>query len=125
MILGNWGENETLAVSVADDTSVMYARLKGRASFRVAMFWGMEWVRYARHHRRLTGLRPGQASQFARFYPAYGSAPALFVFDGIPGPYTSLVRRIRPAGIAVLASHGIPVKLPATACASSCTPHLG
>jgi len=112
VIFSNWGENETLLVAANDGMSVKHARLKGRPSLRVAMFWGMEWVQYMKHHKSLAALHPNQADQFARFYPAYGSSPALFVFDNIPGPYTSLIRRIRPEGIAVLARHGIPVRLP-------------
>jgi hypothetical protein len=112
VIVSNWGENETLLVAANDDMSVKHARLKVRPSLRVAMFWGMEWVQYMKRHKLLAALHPNQANQFARFYPAYGSAPALFVFDSIPGPYTSLIRRIRPEGIAVLARHGIPVRLP-------------
>jgi hypothetical protein len=112
VIFSNWGENETLMVAANDDMSVMHAQLTGRPSLRVAMFWGMDWVQYMKHHRSLAALHPNQANQFAGFYPAYGAAPALFVFDSIPGPYRSLIRRIRPEGIAVLAHHGIPVRLP-------------
>jgi hypothetical protein len=111
IIFSNWGENQTLLVAANDGMSVKHARLTGRPSLRVAMFWGMEWVQYTKHHKSLAALHPNQANQFARFYPAYGSAPALFVFDSIPGPYISLIRRIRPEGIAVLAHHGIPVRL--------------
>lgn len=112
VVFSNWGENETLMVVANDDMSVLHARLKGRPFLRVAMFWGTEWVQYMRHHKPLSALRPSQANQSARFYPAYGSSPALFVFDSIPGPYTSLIRRIRPKGLAVLVRHGVPVRLP-------------
>ena len=119
VIFSNWGENEELMVSSNDSMSVTNVRLKGRPSLRMALFWGTEWVQYAKRHPSLAALRPGQANQFARFYPAYGAAPALLAFDAIPGPYTSLIRRIGPAGIAVLARHGIPVRLPVRARASS------
>ncbi|MGI8825250.1 MAG: hypothetical protein ACR2JC_06365 [Chloroflexota bacterium] len=112
VIFSNWGENQTLMVAANDGMSVEHARLKGRPSLRVAMFWGMGWVQYMKHHKPPASLHPSQANQYARFYPAYGSAPALFVFDSIPGPYHSLIRRIRPEGIAVLVRHGIPVRLP-------------
>lgn len=111
VVFSNWGENEGLAVAANDDMSVMHAQLKGRPFFRVALFWGTEWVRYMKRHRSTAALRPNQANQFARFYPAYASAPALFAFDSIPGPYRSLIRRIRPEGLAILARHGIPVRL--------------
>jgi hypothetical protein len=78
----------------------------------VAMFWGMQWVHYMQQHKSLAALRPRQADQLARLYPAYSTAPALFVLDSIPGPYTSLIRRIGPQGLAVLARDGIPVRLP-------------
>lgn len=112
VIFSNWGENETLLVSVNDDMSVGQARLARRPFLRVAMFWGPAWIQYMKHHATAHGLRPNEANQLARFYPAYGTAPALFMFDSIPGPYRTLIRRIRPAGVAVLAHQGIPVRLP-------------
>lgn len=112
VVLSNARENAQFAFATRDGLSIMYSHLKGRPFLHVAMFWGAEWTQYKRHHQRLTRLRTVRANQFGRFYPAYGSAPALFAFDSIPGPYTSLVRRVGPAGLAVLARHGVPIRLP-------------
>ncbi len=111
VVISNWRDTAELMIATNDSMSILHAHLKGRPSLRVAMFWGMEWVHYMQQHKPLAALRPRQADQFARLYPAYGNAPALFVFDSIPGPYTSLIRRIGPQGLAVLARDGIPVRL--------------
>jgi hypothetical protein len=112
VIISDWGDNETLMVASNDAMSVSHPYVKGRPYLTMALFWGTEWVQYMNQRKSLSALRPSQANQFARFYPSYGSAPALLVFDGIPGPYTSLARHIRPEGLAVLRRHGIPVRLP-------------
>jgi hypothetical protein len=112
IVISNWRDTAELMIATNDSMSTSHARLQGRPSLHVAMFWGMQWVHYMQQHKSLAALRPRQADQFARLYPAYGTAPALFVFDSIPGPYTSLIRRIGPQGLAVLARDGIPVRLP-------------
>lgn len=112
VVFSNWGENEGLMIATNDEMSVQHARLIGRPFLRVAMFWGSGWVQYMKEHRTVNAIRPSQANQWARFYPAYGTTPPLFVLDSIPGPYKSLVRRVSPTGIAILAHHGIPIRLP-------------
>ncbi len=112
VVVSNWGDNATIMVATSDSSSMAHARLTGRPSLRVAMFWGLHWMRYMQHHKPLAAVHPTQADQFARFYPAYGTAPALFVLDSIPGPYTSLIRRVGRTGLAVFARYGIPVRLP-------------
>jgi len=112
VVVSNWGDNATIMVATSDSSSMVRARLKGRPSLRVAMFWGLYWMRYMQHHKPLTAVHPTQANQYARFYPAYGTAPALFVFDSIPGPYTSLIRRVGRMGLAVFTRYGVPVRLP-------------
>lgn len=112
VVLSNWRDNATVMFATSDSSSFVHAKLTGRPSLRVAMFWGLYWMRYMQHQKPLAAVHPAQADQFARFYPAYGSTPALFVFDSIPGPYTSLIRRVGAAGLAVLARYGIPVRLP-------------
>jgi len=112
IIVNNWANNEKLMFAITDDMSVQHAHLRGRPYFRLALFWRETWDQYMKHHKPSTALHPNQADQFARFYPAYGASRPLFVLDSIPGPYTSLVRRIRPAGLAVLRRYGVPVRLP-------------
>lgn len=112
VVVSNWSDNATIMFAVPDSSSIMHSTLTHRPFLRVAMFWGLYWMRYMQHHKPLAAVHPAQADQFARLYPAYGSAPALFVFDSIPGPYTSLVRRIGPNGLATLARYGIPLRLP-------------
>jgi hypothetical protein len=113
VVVSNWRDNAAIMFAASDSSSIMHARLTDRPSLRVAMFWGLHWMRYMQHHKPLAAVHPAQAVQFARFYPAHGGAPALFVFDSIPGPYTSLIRRIGASGLEVLARYGVPVRLPA------------
>lgn len=112
VVVSNWSDNATIMFAAHESASLIHARLTGRPSLRVAMFWGLHWMRYMQHHKPLAAVHPTQADQFARFYPAYGTAPALFVFDSIPGPYTSLVCRVGQKGLAVFARYGVPVRLP-------------
>lgn len=109
--ISNGNDNAVFAFATADSTSVMHAKLKGRPYMKVAMFWGSQWNSYLKHHSSLSGLSAARANQFARLYPAYGSAPSFFVLDAIPGPYTSLVRRITPSGLRLLSRYGIPTRL--------------
>ena len=111
VVVSNWGDNATIMVAAHESSSLIHTRLTGRPSLRVAMFWGLHWMRYMQHHKPLAAVHPTQADQFARFSPAYGTAPALFVFDSIPGPYTSLICRVGAPGLAVFARYGIPVRL--------------
>jgi hypothetical protein len=112
VILANQTENATLMAATSQAVSVLPTLLRRRPSLRVALFWGERWRQYRTRHKPLAALRPRQADQFARFYPAYGTTPPLFVFDSIPGPYISLARSIRSQGLAVLARHGVPIRLP-------------
>lgn len=114
VLISSWGANSAVMQATGDSTSVVRAKLTGRPSMRVAMFWGLYWMRYMQHHKPLSAVHPADANQFGRFYPAYGAAPALFVFDSIPGPYTSLIRRIGALGLTTLARYGIPVRIPVT-----------
>jgi hypothetical protein len=65
----------------------------------LALFWGFEWVQFVNDIRPLTALKPEQANQHARFYPALGAALALVVFRDEPGEMGENARRkglIRP-----------------------------
>ncbi len=111
IILHHWGENMQLMGAAVDAATVTRAKLKGRPYLHMALFWGSTWVQYVNQGKPLAALRPEQANQCTQFYPAYGTASPLMVFDSIPGSYTSLIHRVRPEGIAILARHGIPVRL--------------
>lgn len=111
VILHDWAENMRLMLAVGEDATATSGELRRRPFLGVALFWGMPWVQYAQHGKPLAALRPEQANQCARFYPAYGRARPLWVFHGIPGPNTSLIRWVSPTGIAILTRHGVPVRL--------------
>ena len=111
IVLYNWAENEQLMGAAADAATIKPAELKGRPYLNMALFWGSGWGQYVKHSKPLGVLRPDHANQCVRFYPAYGAASPLMVFDSILGPYTSLTHVVRPEGIAILARHGVPVRL--------------
>lgn len=111
VVLSNWRDTSVVIRDMGEAPRWMHPRLRGRPSFRVAMFWGPEWMRYMSRHRSAANVRPSQANQFARFYPAHGSAQPLFVFDSIPGPYNTLIRVVGRFALSVLAQHGVPVRL--------------
>ncbi len=111
IILQDWDENLRLMQAVAEDAAATSQELKQRPFLSVALFWGMSWGQYLQQGKPLAVFRPERANQCARFYPAYGRAHPLWVFRSIPGPYASLIRRVSPAGIAILARYGVPVRL--------------
>jgi hypothetical protein len=113
VVLDDWQENLTLMVAAAEDAGLSADKLRGRPYFRLAFFWGPEWTAYVDAGKPLSALRPEQGNQAGRFYPAVGDAGPVLTFDSIPGP-GPLTRRLEPAGVAVLARHGIPTRYSAS-----------
>jgi hypothetical protein len=79
----------------------------GRPSLQLAMFWDAGiWEPYVREGR-LGSLRPEQANQFGRFYPAVAGQPAL-----VDLPWAGTwPKRVGPDAQAILARHGVPTRL--------------
>ncbi|MBA3441597.1 MAG: hypothetical protein H0T92_17190 [Pyrinomonadaceae bacterium] len=113
IILANWQENQRLMSAITEEAKVTPEELKGRPYLEVALFSGLEWVRYVDQGKPLDKLRPKQASQHGRFYPAVGDAAPIMTFKSLPGP-GPLTRRVDAKGVEILAGHGIPVRLDAT-----------
>jgi hypothetical protein len=115
-VLKNWEENVRLLGAVANPTIVEAGTLAGRPFYSLALFWGPEWAQYIDDGGSVTAVRPEQANQHARFYPAAGAAPALFVFEDQPGAaghgvrIVGLVRAIDREGLDVLAKAGLRVR---------------
>jgi hypothetical protein len=79
--------------------------LQGRPSLRLALFWDNAlWEPYVRDGR-LAELRPTDANQFGRFYPAVGGEPALVDLRA-HGRWPKIVGE---AGRHILEARGIPV----------------
>lgn len=96
--------------AITEEARVTPEELKGRPYLEVALFSGLEWVRYVDQGKPLDKLRPKQASQHGRFYPAVGDAAPIMTFKSLPGP-GPLTRQVKPEGIEILARHGVPVKM--------------
>lgn len=108
IILADWQENSRLMSFIAEEAAVAPEELKGRPYLEVAFFSGLEWVRYVDQGKPLDKLRPKQANQHGRFYPAINGAGPVVTFKSLPSP-GPLTRRVKPEGIEILARHGVPV----------------
>ncbi len=109
--LHNWPENEQFMVAAVDTATVTPAQLGGRPYMSLALFWGSPWEQYVNQGKPLTALRPAQANQCARLYPAYGTARPVLALDSDRVPSEWQLRQIGSEGLAILARHGIPVRL--------------
>ena len=87
--------------------------LANRPSIQVAAFDGSEWQNYPQTPDAIARLKPEYATGHARFYPAYGSAPAALQFDPLPrNPNVARAPLILPdTALVFLKNHGIPVRL--------------
>lgn len=116
-VLDNWQENMDLMSAVTNPSSAGPAALANRPFYQLALFWGAEWVQYINEGRPVAPVKPEQGNQQARFYPVVGAAPALFVFEDMPGPLgngariTGLVRSVGQEGLSLLARHGLRVRI--------------
>lgn len=106
--LSNWDEIGRFVQAVANESPAAdRASLAGRPSLRLALFWDARiWEPYVRQGR-LASLRPDQANQFGRFYPAASGRPA-----AIDLPWTGRwPKKPNTAALAILERHGVPVGL--------------
>lgn len=104
--LSNWNEIGSFVQAVANESpAVGRASLTGRPSLLLALFWDARiWEPYVRQGR-LASLRPDQANQFGRFYPATDGRPA-----AIDLPWAGRwPKQLNAAALAILERHGVPV----------------
>ena len=112
-------DNMSLFENPDGATPFDWEELPNRPFFHVAMFWGSEWDRSIAAGRPVTALRPEQASQHGRLYPATGSKPAVFLQTRFVGTAPSPVPKdlnsfehgkgLSRDALAMLVRHGIPV----------------
>lgn len=110
IILSDWQENGRLLAAITEEVKVISEELAQRPNFQVALFWGPEWAQYMEEGNSPRTLRPEQANQHGRFYPAFGDGDPIFRFDSIPGP-GPLTRKVKPEGIEILSHYGVPVQV--------------
>lgn len=108
VLLSDWDEAAELYWSFSfDGTAADPASLEGRPSLRLGLFWDSHvWDPYVRQGR-LGELRPEQANQVGRFYPAVGDEPALV---DVPG-YGQWPKIADAQALKILERHGVPVRL--------------
>jgi hypothetical protein len=105
IVISDWGVACELYASFFAGAPVD-VRLEGRPSIRLGLFWGQIWEPYVRGGR-LGELKPGQANQVGRFYPAVGGEPALVA---VPG-YGDWPKAVNEDGLRILEGRGIAVRL--------------
>jgi hypothetical protein len=107
VMLSDWDEIATLTGLLSSSPAAPSDPLGGRPSLQLAMFWDAGiWEPYVREGR-LGSLRPEQANQFGRFYPAVAGQPAL-----VDLPWAGTwPKRVGPDALAILARHGVPTQL--------------
>jgi hypothetical protein len=107
VLLSDWDEITTLYGMLVNGPAAPSELRGGRPSLQLALFWDANrWDPYVRDGR-LGSLRPEQANQFGRFYPAVPGGPALVELPGV-GTWP---KRVSPQALAILARHGVPVGL--------------
>ena len=108
VLLTSWNEISDLVQAAANESPpAARASLAGRPSLRLALFWDATiWEPYIRE-RKLASLRPADATQFGRFYPAVNGKPA-----AIDLPWTGRwPKQPNARALAILERHGVPVAL--------------
>lgn len=101
--LTDWEENLRLLLSVPRDVHLPWSRVDRRPYLRLTLYWGEGWQDEVREGR------PDAAGQQGRFYPAVGDRPAAVIIFGREGD--PVLRPVAPEGLAILAAHGVPVRL--------------
>lgn len=106
VILGDWDENLEFLLATSGSIDVPMTELAGRPFHALALFWGGAWSRYMAEGGSLATLRPEQANQQGRFYPAYGTRKAVLALDSAGG-FGGFARRADPHAAEILLRHGI------------------
>jgi hypothetical protein len=107
VLLSDWEEIARLYGMLFNGPAASSEPRGGRPSLQLGLFWDAGiWEPYLREGR-LGSLRPEQANQFGRLYPAVPGRPALVE---LPGAGT-WPKRVSPQALAILARHGVPLRL--------------
>ena len=121
VLIENWDDNMRIMAAINDRSVAESEAVTDRPFYELALFWGLEWVQYINDGRPLAALKPEQANQHARFYPAVGTAPALVVFRDQPGEWgqnarrMGLVRSVEQMALDVFSRDGLHLRMDSTA----------
>ena len=117
VLIEDWEDNARIIAAINSPVVAEVEALASRPFYEFALFWGSEWVQHMNEGRPVAGLKPEQANQRGRLYPAVGAAPALFMFADEPGPMQrgtrimGLVRSVEQEGLDVFAKYGLRVRM--------------
>jgi hypothetical protein len=107
VVVSEWQKIFKVTEVVANAPVVPRGQLEKRPSLRVSMFWGPGWNDFLAQGHDPTTLRPSQADQVGRFYPAYRGKRAL-----IELPWAGHWPRLMPArALWILRRLGVPTSL--------------
>jgi hypothetical protein len=107
VVVSNWLSILRVVDQVAPAPVARDADLAGRPHLKVSMFWGPQWSEYLSEGKRASSLRPSQADQFGRFYPAWHGKPAVIAL-----PWVGRWPRVVPSKALVLLDRfGVPTRL--------------
>lgn len=115
VLLTEWAQNGTVlgALLDADQVDGALSRLAVRPYLDLALRWGTAWDAHVRAGKPLAELRPEQANQRGRLFPATAGGAALILLENLGGNAVAspwAVSRLTPAGEAILARHGVTVR---------------
>lgn len=116
VILADVGENVRLFVQFSGplppgDAEAARESFRRRPHLDLWLFWGLKWYSAATDTASWAKLKPQDADEHARFYPARKGEEAIIELDGTHGVAPS-VRRVSPEALSILKAHGIPVYSP-------------
>jgi hypothetical protein len=116
VVIADWNENQRIVSAFSTSTRDVPARsMAGRAYVDLAMYWGPEWKHLEHAPEKAKLLRIDQASQRSRLYLPQGDQSAAIVYnppDGALFSATLATREVSDKGLAVLATHGVPIAAP-------------
>jgi hypothetical protein len=132
ILIDDLDDNARIMASVNNRAVAASEAPTDRPYYEFALFWRVEWVHYINEGRPVAALKSEQATQHARFYPAVGTAPALFVYKDEPGKnprgddllaaslqratqMIGLVRSVEQMALDVFVRYGLRVRMDATA----------
>ena len=87
VVMTDWDLTAKMLQNLGASKSVPVAQLEGRPFLQVSMFWGPQWKQFMDDGRAVASLRPEQANEFGRLYPAVGNQPAMLILSGAPSHF--------------------------------------
>lgn len=107
VVISDWPNIATITRSSPGMRPTPRRQLADRPHMTISMFWGPQWSDYLRSGKPATALRPKQADQVGRFYPAWRGRPAVLDL-----PWAGWPQRATAKALAILHRSGVPTNTP-------------